>query len=48
MNTETQAQKQIIASLKAIGDNFLKTSKHLRHAEKSYREASEKIQSAAR
>ncbi|QMV14307.1 hypothetical protein [Vibrio spartinae] len=48
MNSETQAQKQIIASLKTIGNNFLKTSKHLRNVEKSCRDASEKFQQTTR
>ncbi|SHF08212.1 hypothetical protein [Vibrio gazogenes] len=46
MNSETQAQEQIIAGLKTIGNNFLKTSKHLHNVEKSCRDASTKLQQA--
>ncbi|KUI99368.1 hypothetical protein [Vibrio sp. MEBiC08052] len=48
MNTETQAQKQIIAGLKTIGENFLKTTKHLRNVEKNCRDAATKFQQTTR
>ncbi|MDW6092834.1 hypothetical protein [Vibrio rhizosphaerae] len=48
MNSETQAQKQIIAGLKTIGDNFLKTTKHLRKVEKNCRDAATKFEQMSR
>ncbi|WP_021020426.1 hypothetical protein [Vibrio gazogenes] len=48
MNSEAQVQKQIIAGLKTIENNFLKTSKYLRNVEKNCRNASAKFQQTTR
>ncbi|MDW6003843.1 hypothetical protein [Vibrio mangrovi] len=48
MNTETQAQKQVVEGLRTISDNFQKAADHLRNVEKNCREAAEKLQQTVR